>query len=311
MPLTGAMGRLMIATKPLPRPARVLGTFGIVAAFSLLRVAADPIWPSGYPFIFAIVAVLLSAALFNDNCGFLATVLTAAFAMLWYFHPFGPLAVTGRENVLAVAAYIVVGFLASTLIDTLHNSLSRVAEAQRYQTEMLREFRHRTRNDLQSVIGLLLLRAKATQSEELRKALKEAAQHAMALARVHTRLADATPGDGQHAVVDTRRFICGVCSDIERARQILIHCVAESHVLNTERGVQIGLLLNELLTGEEAKVRFLREDGQFILIVAGAGALDQPLTIRFVQGLAQQLRGTVLLSGDAAELRFPVVPLAK
>src|SRR5689334_15257270 len=78
-------------TRRWPTWARYAATVGIVGAIFLLRRAADPILPPGYPYLLAFVAVLLSAALFNHASGLLATALSAALAAYFYLLPTGSL----------------------------------------------------------------------------------------------------------------------------------------------------------------------------------------------------------------------------
>ena len=87
----------------------------------------------------------------------------------------------------------------------LHSALLRerraraeLARSEEQRRLLLNEFRHRTRNDLQSLAALLLLRARAAPSPAAADGLREAAEHARALARVHAWLAhgDAPRADG-------------------------------------------------------------------------------------------------------------------
>ena len=159
---------------------------------------------------------------------------------------------------------------------------------QRARALLLEEFRHRTRNDLGSLVGILLLRARAATSEAARDGLREAADHAMALARVHTRLAKDSVAAEDATTVDTREFVVGLCEDLAKAfagdglRPVALNAEAEAHRLTTERSVQLGLVLNEAITnafkyafpegrGGQVQVRFVREGGHFLLTVVDDG----------------------------------------
>ena len=80
-------------TRRWPTWARYAVTVAIVAAAFLLRRAADPILPQGYPYLLAFLAVLLSAALFDHAAGLLAAALSGALAAYFYLPPLGSLAV--------------------------------------------------------------------------------------------------------------------------------------------------------------------------------------------------------------------------
>jgi two-component sensor histidine kinase len=174
----------------------------------------------------------------------------------------------------------------------------------------------------------------------------------MALARVHTYLAGIGFADGSRgddtAVVDTRRFIEGLCADIRAAqmgeglRPVALVVEAEAHTLDTERAVQLGLVLNEAVTNAlkfafpedragTVRVGFAREGDEFMLAVAddgiglpaegelqGAPPAPPPrgsgLGTRLLRALAAQLRGTFSRQpgecgrGTVASLRFPAAP---
>jgi K+-sensing histidine kinase KdpD len=201
-------------TRRWPTWARYAATIAIVAVIFLLRRAADPILPPGYPYLLAFVAVLLSAVLFNHASGLLATALSALLADWYYLPPVGSVAVENQGDAVGLGLFAAVGVTISLTVEALHRALADLqraledrqqaladlarlnADLRRSEEQrglLLREFRHRTRNDLHSLIGLLRLRARAAPSEAAREGLREAAEHAMALARVHTHLAGAAP----------------------------------------------------------------------------------------------------------------------
>ena len=353
-------------TRRWPAWARYAATLDIVAAVFLLRRAADPILPQGYPYLLAFLAVLLAAALFDHAAGLLAAALSAALAAHFYLPPLGSLAVERQGDVVGLGVFAAVAAAISLAVETLHRALADLhralderqralddlarsnadlARSERRRGLLLGEFRHRTRNDLHSLVGLLRLRARAAPSDAARDGLREAAEHALALARVHTHLAG--DGSGDAASVDTRAFVAGLCADLAAAqtgeglRPVALVAEAEAHALDAERAVQLGLVLNEAVTNalkyafpEErartVRVRFAREGGEFVLTVAddgiglprdgevaGGATLRRSLSggglgTRLLAALAAQLRGTFKRVpgecgvGTVAELRFPV-----
>jgi two-component sensor histidine kinase len=236
--------------------------------------------------------------------------------------------------------FLAVGASTALIIETLHVALFRarraradLARSEEQRRLLLNEFRHRTRNDLQSLSALLLLRARAAPSPAAADGLREAAEHARALARVHAWLAHSEPSagadGGDPARVDTKDFVEGLCRDLDRAlsggelRPVARIAEAEAHTLDAERAVHLGLVLNELVTNAmkyafpdngagTVRVRFAREGAHFLLRVADDGVglppadetapvparsgkrpLGTGLGTRLLQGLAAQLRGTL------------------
>lgn len=317
----------------LPTPVRYLATvFLVLAVFGLLH-AVVPVSPPLVPFAHLLVAVLLAAALFDSGSGFLATGLSAVLIACFYL-PLSPeLGVSEPGAQLALVLFVMVGMAMTAVIESLHRAVARLQimhdellNAERARGLLLREFRHRTRNDLGSLVGLLMLRARIAPSAAAREALREAAEHALALARVHARLAldHGLDQGAERPVVDTRDFVTGLCADIEAAqageglRPVRLAAEAEAHTLSAERAVALGLVLNETVTNAlkyafpedcagTVRVRFGRDGDEFVLTVTDdgiglppEGELDEAPPATPAQGAGL---GTRLLRALAAQLR--------
>ncbi len=371
MSLANLITKFVRRSRALPISIRYGATVAIVVAALSLRLLVDDILPPGYPFAFFYLAILFCSTLFNQGSGLVATATSALLATYFFLPPANQFVMSDLGHLAALLLFMLTGTIIALTLEALHTAvadlqtandelaaarddtsaaLNQVARSERLRSLLLREFRHRTRNDLGSLVGLLLLRARTAPSEAAREALKEAAQHALALSRVHSRLTpeDEFPGDAEVGVVDTRDFVLGLCIDLDSAqvgeglRPIALMAEAESHTLDAERAVPLGLVLNETVTNamkyafpEEragaVRVRFLREGEHFLLTVVDDGIgvppeaeLDtappgQPspgsgLGTRLLRALAAQLRGTFTRqpgpdgAGTLSELRFPAVP---
>lgn len=354
MASASTISRTIARAREWPLWAKYLATAGLVAAVLPLSLALRSALPPGYPFLPFFFAILVAGSLLNHGCGFVATAL-AAFAAAWFFlAPVGRLFVQDRQDGLALLLFLAVGSSTAAVVEALHRALVREerARADLVRSEgqrrlLLNEFRHRTRNDLQSLSALLLLRARAAPSPAAADGLREAAGHARALARVHAWLAlgDSNTADGSDpARVDTKDFVEGLCNDLHRAqsggelRPVALIAEAEAHLLDTERAVHLGLVLNELVTNAlkyafpdnaagTVRVRFSRRGDEFLLSVSDDGvglpeedtaaqrerqrALGTGLGTRLLHGLAAQLRGAMSRGpgangvGTEVELRFP------
>ncbi|MCO6414662.1 DUF4118 domain-containing protein [Siccirubricoccus sp. KC 17139] len=352
-------------TRRWPEVVRICATIAIVLAVFLSRLAASHILPAGYPYLLSFIAILIAAALFDHRCGLIATVLAGLLGDWFYLPPTGSLRVERTGDVIGLCLFVLVGAAISVAFELLHRALADLQKAladvaasnadlrrsEERRGLLLREFRHRARNDLNSLVGLLRLRARAARSAAAREGLLEAAEHAMALARVHTQLAGSGDiADAEGAEVDTRTFIEGLCRDILAAqvgdglRPVALVVEAESHRLDTERAVYLGLMLNEAVTNalkyafpEEragiVRVRLVQAQGDFVVTVTDDGIGLPPegellrapptatppgsgLGTRLMRALAAQLRGMFSRHpgegghGTAAELRFPAAPPA-
>jgi two-component sensor histidine kinase len=353
---------LIVRTRALPVWAKYLATCGVVAAVLPLSLALESAVPPGYSLLPFFFAVLVAGNVFDNGLGFVATAASALLASWFLMQPAGAAFVEASRDRAGLLLFVAVGGAIAFVVEALHRALVRerrarsdLVRSEGQRRLLLNEFRHRTRNDLQSLSALLLLRARAAPSPAAADGLREAAEHARALARVHAWLAHGHPrnaGADDPARVDTKDFIEGLCRDLERAqsggelRPVALIAQAESHILDAERAVHLGLVLNELVTNAlkyafpdngagTVRVRFACEGESFALSVsddgvgmsadeappaaprASGGKQQRPLGTglgtRLLQGLAAQLRGTLSRhrgengAGTLAELRFPVV----
>ena len=325
--------------------AKYAATCGIVLAVLPMALALRGLLPPNHPFLPFFLAVLIAGTLFDQGSGFVATALSALLSTWFFLPPVGSLMVEDRGDGFALLLFVAIGAATAAIIEALHRALVRenrayagLAQSERQRRLLLNEFRHRTRNDLQSLAALLLLRARAAPSQAAADGLRDAAEHAHALARAHAWLARGDLSVGADpARVDTKEFIEGFCRDLGRAllggelRPVSLVATAEAHSLDSERAVHLGLALNELVTNAlkyafpdngagAVNVRFARERDHYLLSVADDGigvsgeeALRIPqsrkdarraragLGTRLLQGLAAQLRGTLTRRADAGE----------
>jgi two-component sensor histidine kinase len=342
-----SLNRAIRRTRALPVWLRYTITLAIVLAVLLLQMTSDRVLGESYPFMPFFIPILLAACLFDHGSGLLATVASALMVTWFDLPPAGRFRLEGGADSVALVMFLAIGAAIASIVEALHRALAREQSAyaalqlSKHQRDLLlHEFRHRTRNDLQSLSALLLLRARAAPSEAAGEGLREAAGHARALARVHGWLARGVPADRDDpGRVDTRDFIEGLCRDLEITqtggglRPIGLQASADSHMLDTERAVHLGLVLNELITNAlkygfpderhgVIAVRFVREAEEFVLTVTddGVGHAGEEaarnsgagLGTRLMHGLAAQLRGRFSRepgeagTGTVARLRFPV-----
>jgi K+-sensing histidine kinase KdpD len=128
------------------------------------------------------MAILLSAAIFDRGSGLVATGLSAVLAIYFLLPPYGELALKNEGHFIALGSFVVIGTVMSFVVEALHRAIADLTLAQtelrrseRARGLLLREYRHRARNDLGS---LAALRARAAPSDAAREGLREAADHA-------------------------------------------------------------------------------------------------------------------------------------
>jgi len=327
MPDNTTARRLARVTRGLPIAARYTATAFLVAASLAIESALERSVSNLPPHLFYLPAVIAAAGLFDRGSGLLAVALSAAALSLTVANDAG--------GMLGLGLFVALSGFVAVVMERLHGAVESFERAERRRSLLLQEFRHRSRNDLQSLAALLRLRARTAPSAAAGDGLREAAGHAAALARVHAWLAPRASRPDDPATVDTHGFLVGLSEDLRLAQVAAMRpvsvCVAvEGHPIDSERAVQLGLALNELLAGAldyafpddqpgRIDIGFRREGDEFVLSVADDGVGEEEgtgvgasLGTRMISGMAAQLRGCFQRGpgptgvGTQAVLRFPV-----
>lgn len=328
MPLLRAFSGLLRRTAGLPLWLRYFLTTQFVLVALLVREAFASVWPTNNaPFMLMFYAVAASAALGTGGAGYFATAISTVISFA-YIPRSGGLVYVRPDWIIPVCAFAAFGVGITALIETLHHAtvelraaLAGLHETERRRALLLREYRHRTRNDLMAINALLLLRARHVGEGDARQALREAAAHTIALGKIHSRLEDVTHDREHVAIVDVCNFLLGVCLDLVPPLSAI--CISR-HMISTERAINLGLLVTEMVQdarhdgADIVMVQFERVGDDFMLEVRDdrphldPGEVDT-LRSRLVRVLAVQLRGTVARmvnevgGGLTRTVRFPVV----
>jgi two-component sensor histidine kinase len=178
---------------------------------------------------------------------------------------------------------------------------------------LLRELHHRVKNNLQTLLSILLLAERRTTVPKAREVIGDARLRVEALA-VLQRLLYAT---GDLASVDGAAFLSDVCANVERAFRrpgITVRVRSAEVTLSLDVASSLGLIVNELLTNAFKHAFPDREQGEIqvclhqkngrgsplMLVVAddgrGYGSRQTAGTgLALVRGLTQQQGGTCVL----------------
>lgn len=208
-------------------------------------------------------------------------------------------------------------------------SRDEAREAHHETDLLLRELRHRVKNDVANFVAILRLQARDGDPVAADQ-LKSAADRLQVLARVHEKLSR----KGHNPVVDLRDFLDQLCSDLQTAllglHPIALTCDVEPASVSSGQAVAVGLIVNELLTNavkyafpEDIPGRIsvsARSDDRSFLEVKVAddstGFEDRSnpsgLGHKLIGGLVGQLGGSYECltnnAGTRSLIRFPVKP---
>lgn len=301
----------------------------------MLRFAAEPLLPQGYPFVTFFPAVILSSFLFGVRPGIFGGVI-AGFAS-WYFF-INPIHSFTLNPAVAMAMLFYIGVVTVDIIlihfmQRANFNLAVERERSRALAEnrelLFRELQHRVSNNLQVVAAMLSLQRRHVDHEVARRALDDASARLALIGRISRALYDPS-GRGQ----DIRAFLLTLTADILDAsgrNDVRAEVSApEALILASDVTVPLALVVAEsvsnaiehglpdrpgtihiTLESDEGELTLrVMDDGKGVPLGFDASA-GQSLGLRIANALAMQLGGRFAIhpratGGTIARLDLPL-----
>jgi two-component sensor histidine kinase len=304
------------------RPQSFLTRYSISAVIMLLccGIQYGTYRLAGFTGLFLLLpGIFVCGIVFDRGSAFFATVFGAVLSFFlifpWTVPPDPPAFVP-------FSLFLLTGFAVAVVSEGLRKALERVVKSEREKDLLLRELRHRTKNDIMSIGSILRLQARRTSSPETTEALAAAARRVEVMAEVQDFLRD-TPG-----MVEMDRYLEELCrrlgDSLSGVRPIAIRVEATNVTLRSQKAVPIGILANELVTnclkyafpeGRSGTIVVkLSHDGSIRLIVEddgvgcpndaaeGSGSLLMQLITRQLGGILRRKDGN---PGCTVEVTIP------
>lgn len=184
---------------PWARDRPVLGsiaTLAIIGAAWLLRTAADPLLPPGFPYVTFFPAVIVISFLFGVRLGSAAAIVCGLLAWYLFIPPVGSFALTeGAGFALAFYVFVVATDLALVhWMQSANRQLAREREVNLALAEtrelLFRELQHRVSNNLQVAASLLMMQRSQLVDPDAKAALDEAGGRLALIGKISRHLYD-------------------------------------------------------------------------------------------------------------------------
>ncbi|SFT67253.1 Two-component sensor histidine kinase, contains HisKA and HATPase domains [Lishizhenia tianjinensis] len=174
---------------------------------------------------------------------------------------------------------------------------------------MMREMHHRIKNNLQTVSGLFRMQMRNTNNAETIENLKNGVARVNTITEIHNLVFE----DGYEEGVNAKSYLNKVISRIQEiySEEIQFNCEIEDILLENDKTVPVGLILNELITNSVKyafkggispviDVRFYKKSGKIVLYYADNGvgytetrSADGGLGLTLIEIMAKQLKADI------------------
>jgi two-component sensor histidine kinase len=342
-PPTAQHPRRWIERLPVARDRPYLGIaamLAIVAAAWLLRTIADPLLPSGFPYVTFFPAVIVTSFLFGAPIGSAAALLSGLLAWYFFIPPTHTFTLTeGAGFALGFYIFVVATDLALVhWMQSANRQLATEREVNRTLAEtrelLFRELQHRVSNNLQVAASLLSLQKRQTVDVDAKAALDEAAGRLALIGRISRQLYD--PSGSAQPLVPFLGELCrsvidasgrsDVALDVQGDDQLRVQpdaaipialVVAEAVANAIEHGFcdgRSGLILVDVVRDPESGPRVTIHDNGHGLPAGFEGAAPTSLGMKIATTLARGQGGSFELRrqhGTLATLTLPADLLAR
>jgi two-component sensor histidine kinase len=330
---------LLTERRPLAYAVAILLSTGAY----LVRLALDPVFPPGFPFLTFFPAVILCAFLLGRGPGSLAALICGVLAWYFFIPPFDSFSL-GTGTSVALLFYLGVVTVDIALIDLMQRANARLQSERERSRELaerssrlaernellFRELQHRVSNNIQMVGAVLSLQKRHISDAAARQALDDAAAKLQLIGRIQRQLYDL---EGGQVALDT--FLRELADDLLAANDTSgITCRVEAEagfLLDPDAAIPLALIMAESVANAIEHGFAGRNEGQIDVVLQrredelelsvqddGVGLPDgfdastaTSLGLKIANSLARQLGGRFAVgpapgTGTCTTLTIPV-----
>lgn len=310
--------------RKLPIPLRYGLATLIVLLFAGLRWAMEDLL-GPVPFLLFFPAVLLIALILDHGTAIYASFLSVFLSVFLFIPPKFSLAVSDARLAFAALLTLLILLLLAWLVENLRDKTQSLARLEKEQRFLRTEMHHRVKNGLQLLTAILHLEAGRDADPRTRNLVQAVSHRIMVISRVHERLYRSELQN----VVNAKDFVDELCRDLQMSfvegRTIALRVRAQPVVIELDKAVPFGLIVNELMTNAlkhafpderpgTIAVDFARDGDVYVLQVSDDGIGDPALgrsdaRPRLVEIMVRQMGGRIEVSreeGFRVRIEIPV-----
>ena len=232
----------LLPSPPKPWPIRYALTALIMLAccavqYVIFRISAFT------GFFILLPGIFLSGLLFNRGSAFFGTLIGCVFAVYVLFPNFQ---LPSNAVYVPLILFMVTGFFLAFAAEMLRKAVEQIVAAERDKDLLLRELRHRTKNDIMNITSVLRIQARQATTPEIRDSLMGAAGRVEVMGEVHNFL------EHSPETVNLGAYLTDLCQRLSAAhrgvRPINIVVEADEAHVKPEHTLPIGIIVNELVS---------------------------------------------------------------
>ncbi|MEO6581681.1 MAG: histidine kinase dimerization/phosphoacceptor domain -containing protein [Sphingomicrobium sp.] len=244
-------------------PERLAGRFppplveiavGLLAAVAVTaaRMPLEPFLGQRAPYALVFLGVVIACVLAGWRSGLVTLVAGQLFTLYTVVEPRWSLAGLDSQGLgsllFSTTSQLLILAVIALYQREVVTALAEQARQMDLLSEALREIDHRTKNNYQTVVALIMLQAKQTKDPAVRQALQDAADRVNAVSLASEKLALRSENLGTVRLGD---HIGDLCEQIKRgltSERIQLHCDVTDLNASTEKAIYIAIIVNELVT---------------------------------------------------------------
>ena len=216
------------------------------------RFPLEPLLGRQAPYALIFLGVVIACALAGWRSGLVALLIGQLFTLYAVVEPQGSFLPLETEAVgaflFATGSQLLILAVIAFYQREVTNALAEQERQMDLLSEALREIDHRTKNNYQTVVALLMLQSQRAQLPEVKEALQQAADRVNAVSLASEQLALRSEDLGTVRLGD---HLCELCAQIRRGLShdgVEVQCDVDDLSASTEKAIYLSIIVNELVT---------------------------------------------------------------